>query len=119
MDTEQVRQSLENADESLRRAIAQLVEMRFGVPRCAGALDDAVENLRAALTAASAEPARDTLKPIVQSIRAHAARVQALLDSAAAFYCGWTAAVPAGPDTYAPDGQLLRDSGGGRVMMNA
>jgi hypothetical protein len=119
MATEQVRKSLENADESLRRAIAQLVEMRFGVPQCAGALDNAMENLRSALAVTVPALERDTLKPIVQSIRSHAVRVHALLDSAAAFYCGWTSVVPAGPETYAPDGQLLRDGGGGRLMMNA
>jgi hypothetical protein len=119
MAKEQVLQSLESADESLRRAIAQLVEMRFGVPQCGGALDNAVENLRFAVAGAVPQPERDALKPVVQRIRAHAARVQALLDSAAAFYCGWTSAAPAGPETYAPDGQLLRDGGGGRLMLNA
>jgi len=119
MATEQVRQSLESADESLRRAIAQLVEMRFGVPQCAGALDNAAENLRSALAGAIPEPRRNTLEPVVQRIRTHAVRVRALLDAAAAFYCGWCSAAPAGPESYAPDGQLLRNGGAGRLMLNA
>ena len=119
MAKEQVLQSLESADESLRRAIAQLVEMCFGVPQCGGALDGAVENLRVALAGAASEPGRDALKPVVQRIRAHAGRVQALLDSAAAFYCGWFSAAPAGQESYAPDGQILREGSGGRLMLNA
>jgi hypothetical protein len=119
MATEQVRQFLERADESLLRAIAQLVEMRFGVPQCGGALRNTVENLRSALAGEVAEPEKEALKPVVQRIRSHAARVQALLDSAAAFHCGWTSATPPGPDTYAPDGQLLRDARGGRLMLDA
>jgi hypothetical protein len=119
MAKEQVLQSLESADESLRRAIAQLVEMRFGVPQCAGALHSAADNLRLALAGEVAEADRAALKPVVQRIRAHAVRVQALLDSAAAFYCGWFGAASAGPQTYAPDGQLQRDGRGGRMMVNA
>jgi len=116
MATKQVLQSLESADENLRRAIAQLVEMRFGVPQCGGALQSAVQDLRSAVAGAAPGP---ELKPLVQRIRAHTARVQALLDAAAAFYCGWASAAPAGPATYAPDGQLLRNGGGGRMMLNA
>jgi hypothetical protein len=119
MATEQVRQSLERADESLRRAIAQLVEMRFGVPPWGGALDNAADSLRLAVAGAIPEPERNALKPVVQRIRAHAARVKVLLDSAAAFYCGWYSAAPAGLETYAPDGQIVRDGGGGRLMLNA
>lgn len=116
MAKEQVLQSLESADESLRRAIAQLVEMRFGVPQCRGSLDDAAKKLRSAMDRAVPEP---ELRQMVQRIRAHAVRVQALLDAAAAFYCGWSSAAPAGPPSYAPDGQLVRDEGGGRLMLNA
>ncbi|MGA3024969.1 MAG: hypothetical protein ABSF98_09385 [Bryobacteraceae bacterium] len=119
MAREQILQSLESADESLRRAIAQLVEMRFGVPQCGGALHNAAENLRFAVAGMVPETERDALKPVVQRIRAHAVRVQALLDSAAAFYCGWVSAVPAGPETYAADGRLLHNGGGGRLMLNA
>ena len=119
MATEQVRESLEKADESLRRAIAQLVEMRFGVPQCRVALDNAVGNLQAALSSAAGDAERDSLRPVVQNIRSHAIRVQTLLDSAATLHYGWHSVAPAGPDTYAPDGQVLRESGGGRLMLNA
>jgi len=110
---------LESADENLRRAISQLVEMRVGAPDYTAALNKAVEHLRSAVGTAVPEPDMDTLKPVLQRIRMGAARVQALLDSAAAFYCGWTSVVPAGPDTYAPDGNLLREQGSGRMMLNA
>ena len=119
MAIEQVRQSLESADESLGRAIAQLAEMRFAVSDYAVALDNAVEHLRSAVSGTIPEPDKDTIKPILQRIRTRAARVQALLDSAAAFYCGWTSVAPAGPDTYAPDGHLLREENGGRMMLSA
>ncbi len=119
MAVEQVRQSLERADESLRCAIAQLVEMRFGAPDYLAALNNAAQHLRSATAGAGPVVETQTLKPIVQRLRTSAARVQALLDSAAAFYCGWTSATPAGPDTYAPDGQLQRDGSAGRMVLNA
>jgi len=120
MATEHVRQSLEDADECLRRAIAQLVEMRFGIPQCGPALDSAVEKLRSAIENPMHGSERDDLKPVVQRIRAHAVRVQALLDSAASFYFGYYSAMPSAPDTYAPDGQILREAGGGGgLLLNA
>jgi hypothetical protein len=121
MATEPVLQSLESADESLRHAIAQLIEMRFGVPQCRGALHEAAEKLRSAVSRAVPGPEinQPELKQMVRRMRAHMVRVQALLDAAAAFYCGWVSAAPPGPPSYAPDGQLLRDEGGGRLMLNA
>jgi hypothetical protein len=61
---------------------------------------------------------RNELAAVVQRIRTHAARVQALLDSAAAFYCGWVSSAVTGPPSYTPDGQLLRDEGRGQVTLN-
>jgi hypothetical protein len=121
MAKEQVLKSLELADESLRRAIAELVEMRFGVPQCRGPLGETVENLRVAVAHADAAPELSVpeLRKTIQRIRAQAVRAQLLLDSAAAFYCGWTSAAPAGPPSYAPDGQILRDRGSGRLRLNA
>jgi hypothetical protein len=116
MAKEQLQDSLERTDESLRRAIAQLVEMRLGVPQCRSALDDAAKSLQSVVAEGVPEP---KLRPLVQRIRANAQRVQVLLDSAAAFYYGWASATPAGPSSYAPDGQILRDGGGGRLMLNA
>ena len=115
MAYEQLVESLERADECLQRAVAQLVEMRFGVAQC-GVLADAEKSLRVAMEAATPGPA---LRPLVQRIRGNAQRVQLLLDSAASLYYGWASATPDGPPSYSPDGQIVRDGGGGRMTIRA
>ena len=118
MAKEQVLRSLEEADDNLRRAIAHLVAMRFDASGCPGALSGAAGKLRLAARGDFSGVDRNELAGVVQRIRMHAARVQALLDSAAALYCGWVSSAVTGPPSYAPDGQLLRDEGRGRVTLN-
>jgi hypothetical protein len=118
MTKEQVLRSLEEADDNLRRAITQLVAMRFDASGCPGALSGAAGKLRLATSGTFSGIDRNELAAVVQRIRTHAARVQALLDSAAAFYCGWVSSAVTASPSYAPDGQLLRDEGRGRVTLN-
>jgi hypothetical protein len=118
MAKEQALRSLEEADDNLRRAIAHLVAMRFDAPGCPRALSEAAGKLRRATSGDFSVIDRNELAAVVQRIRTHAARVQALLDSAAAFYCGWVSSAVTGPPSYTPDGQLLRDEGRGQVTLN-
>ena len=118
MAKEQALRSLEEADDNLRRAIAYLVAMRFDAPGCPGALSEAAGKLRLATSGGFSNVDRSELAGVVQRIRMHAARVQALLDSAAALYCGWVSSAVTGPPSYTPDGQLLRDEGRGQVTLN-
>jgi len=119
MATEQIRESLEKADASLRRATAELIEMRFGAPQWNQSLEHAVQNLQAAVNDPAFEMGKESLRALVRSVRTQVVRIQALLDSAAAFYYGWYSAAPGGPDSYAADGELRRDEGGGRLTLNA
>jgi hypothetical protein len=119
MATEQIRESLEKAGASLRRATAEIIEMRPGAPRWNNSLEQALQNLRTAVQDPAFETGKESLRTLVQSVRSEVVRIQALLDAAAAFYCGWGSATPAGPDTYAPDGELRREGGGGRLTLNA
>jgi hypothetical protein len=119
MATERIRESLEKAEASLRRATAELIEMRFGSPQWNKALEQALRNLQTAVQDPAFETGKESLRMLVQSVRTEVVRIQALLDAAAAFYCGWTSATPAGPGAYAPDGELQREGGGGRLTLNA
>jgi len=119
MATEQIRESLEKADASLRQATADLIEMRSGAPRWNKSLEQALQNLQTAVQDPAFETGKESLRTLVQSVRTEVVRIQALLDAAAAFYCGCGSAAPQGPDTYAPDGELQREGGGGRLTLNA
>ena len=107
---------MERADENLGRAITQLVEFRSGIPDCRNALREAVKGLESAIAGAGLGPEERT---VIQRLRSRAARVQLLLDSATAFYFGWRSAAPDAPPSYAPDGQILRDESGGRLVFRA
>jgi len=119
MATEHIRESLEQADASLRQASAELIEMRFGAPRWNKSLEQALQNLQTAVKDPAFEAGKESLRMLVKSVRTEVVRIQALLDAAAAFYCGWSSATPAGPETYAPDGELQREGGSGRLTLNA
>jgi hypothetical protein len=116
LNIDHIRQSLEAADRGLQRAIAQLTEMRFGVPRAESALSDAARNLTAALENLPGAGDRRRLLPAVRNIRAHLSRVQALLDSAAAFQYGWTAAAQVHAQTYTAEGSLAPSAGSGIIV---
>ena len=119
MATEQIRESLEKADDNLRRATEELIEMRFGAPQWNATLEQALRNLQAAVNDPAFETGKDSLRTLVQSVRTQVVRIQALLGAAAAFYHGWYSSGTAGPDSYAADGELRRDEGGGGLRLHA
>jgi len=88
-------------------------------PQWNTSLERALQNLQMAVQDPAFETGKEPLRALVQSVRTQVVRIQELLDAAAAFYCGWTSAAPAGPDSYAPDGELQRQGGGGRLTLNA
>jgi len=118
MATEQIREALERADENLRLATAELIEMRVA-PQWDKTLQQALHDLQTAVNDPAFESGKVPLRALVGNVRTRVVRIQALLDSAAAFYFGWSTAAPAGPDTYAADGELRREEGGGRLALNA
>jgi hypothetical protein len=115
MTTEEARQNLEKADQRLSSAIEGLVSTRSSARQVCSSLQQAAESLQLVRKELQVCPPAGSLKPLIRSIKARGARVQLLLDSAAAFYCGAITAAAPGTCVYTPDGEMPRRADRGHL----
>ena len=106
MKLERARKYLESADKTLAGLTDGLIKAGEELRQSPVLLASALQQIQAAHDEIGSEPPDDSVKALVGSIRARTARVQVLLDSAAAFYGGSLAPPPSTTGSYTVDGRV-------------
>jgi hypothetical protein len=119
MKTEEAARRLEEAGESLRNAIEQLIAAPHRTQDCYAGLRHAAGVLEDVRNRFSISPQTKSLMPKVRSLMESAVRAQSLLDSAASFYCGLVSVTLPGPASYTSDGGIHRVTTGGGLQLEA
>jgi hypothetical protein len=119
MRTEDAMRLLEEANESLRKTIQQLITAPHRTADCYAGLRQAARVVEDVRNHFSISPQSTSLVPVVRAVLASAARTQSLLDSAASFYCGLVSVKLPDPVPYTSEGQIHRSTSGGRLQLEA
>lgn len=119
MRTEEAIRRLEEADESLRKTIQQLIAAPDSTQDCYAGLKHAARMVEDVRKRFSISRHTTPLLPKVRAVLASAKRAQLLLDSATSFYCGLVSVKLPDPVAYTSDGHMSRSSCGGGLQLEA
>jgi hypothetical protein len=116
-DLGRVNEKLEAAIESLTRGGP--LDPQSSVEPCCALLREAASFLEKVHRARPVAPAGPVLVSLLRQVQARCARVQLLLDAAAALCRGWLQASPAADADYTPEGAWARVSAPVRLRLEA
>ena len=119
MTSEQARKHLEAAEKNLRTAVDQLIIQPSKAARLEASLKTIAETIQKVSSERSSFAQSPSIAQLLSRIRAHVARMQLLLDTAATFYCGAMADALSNTGAYTSDGQLPRHIQSGCLKLEA
>lgn len=119
MTVREAQRELERIGADLERAIAQLVETPTAVERWPVTLRATLDALERTRQDFPARVESDTFRPMIDRIQSRVKQVNALLESAALFYCGSLAVGGTDGGGYTHDGALQQFAAGGRMQLEA
>jgi hypothetical protein len=114
-----IERELERAEAGLEAVIGQLVEMRLDSTEWLQALTSIAGALQVLRAACPKDARNSAVISRLRGIQARVSRVQQLLEAAAAFYCGCLVLGRTENVCYAPGGEMVSFSSGGRMQLEA